>query len=1060
VSFDVFVSYRHNDTFRVRPIVDALRALGLAVWIDEREINDFSSITGSILEALSAATCLVAYYSADYPRSRACQWELTAAFVAAQQREDPRRRIVVINPESAADHIYPVELRDALFRSAPGPDDSSAIDSLAAAIARHVSTLKGALGEIRPFGQPAWYGLRGVSASRFVGRLDDLWRIHSGLHAAEVPIITQTAGPAVVQITGLGGTGKSVLAEEYALRFGAGFPAGVFWLRAYGSEDKGAGLSSEQREAERGRQMLELAAALGVPVRDAGPEPIESRLARKLAARGESFLWVVDDFPAGQNLTTLRQWIAPHPLGRTIVTSRSREYQALGTSIALGQLDPGAAYQLLTMHRKPVTEADESAARDLIRDLGCLALAIEVAGSALAAYAGLRSFADFRHALNTPDQDELELAQALTGALPSDHETSVASTLSRSIKQLDPPGLDLLRLASVLAASPIPAALAAAVFREADGLDEAAARRHAAQAIHRASQLGLVERGQESDDLLSVHALVSRTMRFGDSERARRDEIAAAAVRALVLELSASVDPRTRRNAALLPHAWELASAGDSQETTELMTCVGNYAYGAGAYGFAAGAFRRAWESNARRLGETAEPTLLLMRYLGVALLDNGEFPEARRIQERHLTLAREVFGEEHLETLRAIRNLALTLIAQDELASVRELQQRDIEGTRRLLGEDAEETLSAMHNLAITLTMLGDTSASQELDEHVLAVRRRVLGEDHPDTLKSIGNLAVTLQRRGDLARARTLHEEALARCRRLLGEDHRDTLQALRNLGTTLRQQRDLSAARALCAQASAGSKRVLGDEHPLTLMTLDDVAGILDAEGHFEEARAVHEQVLAVRRRVLGEQHLSTFESAYNLALALRHLGRHAEAVSVLQQALSSRPRSAGNEDLAAVTAMHDLAWILGDLGDHAQARTLYEQVLAARRRLQGLEHKDTLATMDHLAWVLRTQGDLQAAAAQYRELLAIRERVLGREHADTTTAAWRLYYVLSLSKDDAAGQVLEQHLGWLLAHDKTQLTHDQRNIRAGVRDERRRLARRRWRRAAFGWLPGRK
>ena len=64
---------------------EALRGKGLKVWIDEREIADFESITRSIAEGLANAKALLAFYSGSYPQSRACQWELTAGFLAAQQ---------------------------------------------------------------------------------------------------------------------------------------------------------------------------------------------------------------------------------------------------------------------------------------------------------------------------------------------------------------------------------------------------------------------------------------------------------------------------------------------------------------------------------------------------------------------------------------------------------------------------------------------------------------------------------------------------------------------------------------------------------------------------------------------------------------------------------------------------------------------------------------------------------------------------------------------------------------------------------------------------------------
>ncbi len=78
MQYDVIVSYRHADADQVRPLVEALRALGLAVWFDESAIGDFESITGAIRQGLAGSRALLSWYSATYPASRPCQMELTA----------------------------------------------------------------------------------------------------------------------------------------------------------------------------------------------------------------------------------------------------------------------------------------------------------------------------------------------------------------------------------------------------------------------------------------------------------------------------------------------------------------------------------------------------------------------------------------------------------------------------------------------------------------------------------------------------------------------------------------------------------------------------------------------------------------------------------------------------------------------------------------------------------------------------------------------------------------------------------------------------------------------
>ena len=117
---DVFLSHAWADGERPQQLADALTKAGLRVWFDAAEINDFASITHAVTEGLAKSKALVAYYSKTYPLRRACQWELTAAFLSAQTEGDPRRRVLVINPEKSADHIHPIELRDTKFRKPVG----------------------------------------------------------------------------------------------------------------------------------------------------------------------------------------------------------------------------------------------------------------------------------------------------------------------------------------------------------------------------------------------------------------------------------------------------------------------------------------------------------------------------------------------------------------------------------------------------------------------------------------------------------------------------------------------------------------------------------------------------------------------------------------------------------------------------------------------------------------------------------------------------------------------------------------------------------------------------
>src|SRR5271157_1890527 len=159
-AYDVFLSHAWADGERPQHLADALTKAGLRVWFDAAEINDFASITRAVTEGLANSKALLAYYSKTYPLRRACQWELTAAYLAAQTDGDPRRRVLVINPESGADHIHPIQLRDAKFFKAP--DTDAEMQQLVQVIVKHVAQLGGLLPDIHPLDPPPWHGIRPV----------------------------------------------------------------------------------------------------------------------------------------------------------------------------------------------------------------------------------------------------------------------------------------------------------------------------------------------------------------------------------------------------------------------------------------------------------------------------------------------------------------------------------------------------------------------------------------------------------------------------------------------------------------------------------------------------------------------------------------------------------------------------------------------------------------------------------------------------------------------------------------------------------------------------------
>jgi hypothetical protein len=433
--------------------------------MDTERIEDAASIQRSIETGLARCRVLVAWYSRAFAASRACQWELTAALIVSQAERFATKRVLVVNPEADANHIAQTLVRD-IERIPTQVDDAGG--TLAQRLQVAAAEAKGLLGDIRLLARPRWLGSRNPRGSnRFVGRLDELWKVHNALTDGRYAIVSGQPSPGaavpLANVHGSGGMGKSLLAEEYALRFGAFWPGGIVWIDALGISDRpeeDPAALALRRETYYLEQLGLVALTLGIDnqaLKGFSVRQLRAALRRKLHESGQAYLWLVDDLPACSP-AALDDWQAPSANGATLFTSRARQHLALGAHIPLGILLPDDAYALLCKGRKPHDPAEKAAALSIVERLGGHAMAIDQARAACER----QGFTEFLERLDENDQQALALSKTLAGDLPNGHEKDIAKTFLGSIAGLSPDGLELLTLAAQLSNAPVSRDLIAA----------------------------------------------------------------------------------------------------------------------------------------------------------------------------------------------------------------------------------------------------------------------------------------------------------------------------------------------------------------------------------------------------------------------------------------------------------------------------------------------------------------------------------------------------------------------------------------------------------------------
>ncbi|MEM6797284.1 MAG: TIR domain-containing protein, partial [Acidobacteriota bacterium] len=224
LEFDVFISHASEDKDDfVRPLVDALKALGLSVWYDEDQILLGDDFRAKMDQGLALARFGVVVLSPSFKK----YWpesELSALF--NQERVFGKLKILpVLHHLSHADvtNIWPLAAAKASISSIEGEDH---VAEEIAKVIRARSVEPSRQGGPDSQSRSPFYGLPALPSTHFVGREADLGRLADLLGPSSVAL--------AASVEGLAGIGKTELALKLAQRLEQtdSFPGGIFWLSA------------------------------------------------------------------------------------------------------------------------------------------------------------------------------------------------------------------------------------------------------------------------------------------------------------------------------------------------------------------------------------------------------------------------------------------------------------------------------------------------------------------------------------------------------------------------------------------------------------------------------------------------------------------------------------------------------------------------------------------------------------------------------------------------------------------------------------------------------------
>ncbi len=952
-------------------------------WLRREKVPLLPPEEGATVEQqVARASRILIWYDADFQRNDACLRALRAAWIPAAAHDQLAERIHFVLPTEILDprSLHPEgqsrpEL-DLLFFPEPTSEEGWA--SLAGGLV--------ARPPLSPFGslslpQVPRYGGTLETAHLFIGRDRELWQLHGLLLESRQVAVTGRDRPLPVYLTGMGGTGKSRLVQEYARIFASAWPGGIYDV-GRGEEDRRLGLCDELGIAEG---------------------PIEGREAslRETLEKGPPYLWLLDDPPEG-----LEGRLAPTANGSSLISRRKAT--GLGRSLELEGLGAEDALKLLG----EIGEKHREIARQLCARLGGLPLAMEVLGALLRSERG----ADGEQLWERLGE-EVERAPADDAGAPS----GLWPVLRRGIERLGEGAGDLLLLATLVEAAPIPKILAMELLQEVDGLEEEEAEESLWISIDEAMVLALL---QTEATFFRVHALI-RLMVGREAKRPARLQALEAALPAVLLRLLSLPSPRAIPKFVwlrpLLPHARQQAQSLERPEHRRLLQRLAELDLEQGRYRAAIGSWERLLPDSKdderirilqnlaeavgaagdwRRAQHLAEQTLPLLagkargaperlrteHILSTTLYHLGDQKAAQKQEKELLDLRVQSLGLAHPDSQATLQNLSLSRLALGEAeAAVVQLRTLYHEAERQL-GASHPETLLRLHNLAFALHAAGETTEALRLGLGAWEGRKVALGAEHPLSLSSLHNCACFRQALGDFSGAIDAYTECFRLSEEVLGPEHPQSLGTAQNLAASLQARGDLVAARRLFEKVLEARTRILGSDHPDRLMTLQNLGVLLLELGQPGEARPRLEEALRLRVQSQGPEHPDSYMTLQNLGSCLVQLGEIDAAKTMIEDALAGFQRLYGPKhplSLSCLANLGNLQYISGDL---AEARRLFEEALADLELLYPPLHPDRLRLLQNLGNVRAGQGDLAGSRRLYEKALSGYQQSLPESHPE--------------------------------------------------------------------------
>ncbi|MEO8109654.1 MAG: tetratricopeptide repeat protein [Ginsengibacter sp.] len=785
-----------------------------------------------------------------------------------------------------------------------------------------------------------------ISPDEIIGREEDLKALHDLL----------CDDKRVVVVNGLGGIGKTTLAQAYVSKYYDDYPH-IVWI-TQGAED----IINDFINAEGLLKNLEIEA--GNPE----PQQLFSEVIRKLKGITEKpNLLVIDN--AEQSLKQYKDILPSQPNWHLLVTSRE---EIMG--FHLKPIDFLSEEQSIQLFEKFYTryQLTDEDVKKLVKSVDYHTLTIEILSKT--AQVQRYNSATLLQAIEKDIKAHVEVSRELG-------EVERVATYLSNVFNMNKLGKEEIWLMKQFACLP-PEFHTYFLLNELLANEKSAFKDSLAETCNKIAQKGWLQYNTVTDSY-KMHRIVAGVVK-------RQHAIDIDDVKGLFDNITSKLNIDYTKDNSVDKFIWIpfgkilLNCLDSSSEISRLQNNLADVLQELGDYKGAKVLLEKAMACDEKYFGNDDPSTMASYSNLAMVLKDLGDYEGAKVLLEKVMAFYEKNFRKDHPSIARSYSNLAVVLWRLGNYDGARILLKKTLASDKKYFGKAHPIAAINYSNLAGVLKDLGDHKGARVLLEKALALDEKNFEEGHPVIATRYSNLALVLQKLGDYDGARVLLEKALASDEKNFGKDHPSTAASYSNLAGVFRDLGDYERARVLLKKAVTSAEKIFGKDHPLTGLYYSRLALVLQDLGDYDGAKVLLEKALTSDEKNFGKDHPSTAGNYSNLAGILHDLGNYEEAKILLKNALASHEKILGKGHPDTAIIYSNLALVLQDLGDYDGAKVLLTKAIASDEKNFGKDHPSTAKNYWFLASLLNVLGEYDMALELCEKAINIYNIVLQESH----------------------------------------------------------------------------